>query len=230
MNKEIVVSARRVKQKKKHIKIAKLLLLTLILLLLIIYIVIRILYNNGTFCVSLDKNLYFEKNIIIYDNPDYKVYRTELYAETLETFDNISYKWLPEDIDDYEGSNNGDNYMAYSFYVENIGTAASDYWSEIIIDDVIKRVDEAIRIRVYRNGEPITYAKIGANGEAEDETVAFKSDTLVSLNHVEDFAPGEIDKYTVVMWLEGSDPECVDNIIGGEIQLHMKFNSEFIEK
>ena len=31
------------------------------------------------------------------------------------------------------------------------------------------------------------------------------------------------------MWLEGSDRECTDNLLGGEIKLHMEFNSEFIE-
>ena len=31
------------------------------------------------------------------------------------------------------------------------------------------------------------------------------------------------------MWVEGTDIDCTDNILGGEIKVHMDFNSEFIE-
>ena len=42
--------------------------------------------------------------------------------------------------------------------------------------------------------------------------------------NVTDFKSGSIDKYTVVIWLEGWDPECVDNIMGGEVKLSMNFH------
>lgn len=229
MKEEIVVGVNRVKRKKKLIKIAKLVLLFLLLILLILYIVMGVVYNNGNFSITLDKNLYFDRQILIYDDPDYKVYRTELYASAVEYFDNISYKWLPDNLGEVNGSQNGENYIAYTFYIENMGEDVSDYWTEIIVDDVVKNVDEAVRIRVYKNGEYETYAKIGANGEAEKETTPFVSDKLVAFDHVENFSPGDINKYTIVMWIEGSDPECTDNILGGEVKVHMEFNSEFIE-
>ena len=175
-------------------------------------------------------NLYFDKGLIVYDDSNYKVYRTELYAEVPNTFDNISYKWLPDNLHDYEGgSHNGDNYLAYTFYIENMGEQVSDYWSELVIDDVIKNVDEAVRIRVYRNGEYVTYAKLSSRGTAEPETVPFESDELVVREHVANFEPGDKDKYTIVIWVEGSDPECTDNILGGEFKVHMDFNSEYVE-
>ena len=37
------------------------------------------------------------------------------------------------------------------------------------------------------------------------------------------FKPGAKDKFTVVIWLEGNDPDCLDNIIGGTMKLDMKF-------
>ncbi len=229
MKKEITVGVDKVKRRKKVKKIAKLIILILFLLLILLYFVMGIIYNNGNFSITLDKNLYFERGIIMYDDPTYKVYREELQAPAVDYFDNISYKWLPDDIDETDGSHNGKNYVAYTFYVENTGTDTSDYWSEIIIDDVVKNVDEAVRIRIYRNGEYVTYAKIGSNGQPEKNTVAFESDDLVAMNHIENFGPGQIDKYTIVMWVEGSDPECTDNILGGEIKVHMEFNSEFVE-
>lgn len=227
MNGKILTSANRVKQKKKFIKITKLALLIIVLLLLILYVVFGIVYNSGSFSITLNRNLYLERGLIIYDNPEYKVFRSELYAQTIETFDNISYKWLPDDLNNYTGSHNGDNYIAYSFFIENLGEELTDYYSEIIIDDVIKNVDEAIRVRVYKNGHQTTYAKMAKNGRPEANTLAFESDTLITKDHVENFGPGDIDKYTIVLWLEGTDPECNDNILGGEIKIHMNFNSEF---
>lgn len=216
---------------KKIKRILIVVLLFIFLMLLILYYTIGIIYNSGNFSVTLDKNLYFDKGLIIYDDKDYKVYRSELLAEAPETFDNISYKWLPSTINDSEGgSHNGDNYLAYTFFVENTGNDVSDYWTEVVIEDVIKNVDEAVRIRIYRNGEYVTYAKLAANGEAEPETIAFQDDEIVVMEHIANFRPGDIDKYTIVMWIEGSDPECTDNILGGEFKVHMNFNSEHVDE
>lgn len=226
MEKKIRLSTQKVKWEKRTRRIIIVALLLIFLLLILLYFVIGIIYNNGNFSITLDKNLYFDKGLIIYDDPEYKVYRSELLAPSPDKFDNISYKWLPIDIDQLAGgSHNGKNYLAYTFFVENIGESVSDYWNEVIIDDVIKDVDSAIRIRIYRNGEYVTYAKKAANGENEPNTVSFVSDKVVSENYIADFKPGDLDRYTIVLWIEGSDPECTDNILGGEFKVHMNFNS-----
>lgn len=36
---------------------------------------------------------------------------------------------------------------------------------------------------------------------------------------------GDVDKYTVVIWLDGDDPECVDKIIGGAVEFGFGFDS-----
>ena len=230
MKEIIATQTTKIKQRKKTVKTIKLILLVFILLLLLIYLIVSLIYSNENFSITLDENLYFDKNLIIYDDPQYKVYRSELYAEAPEVFDNISYKWLPENLTETDGSHNGNNYLAYTFYVENIGDKISDYWSEILIDDVIKNVDQVVRVRVYKNDEYVTYAKASAFGTPEKNTVAFETEELIARDHVERIIPGEIIKYTIVLWLEGSDPECTNNIFGGEIKIHMEFNSEFIEK
>jgi len=228
--KSIGVRIDRLKRRKLFLKILRIVLLVLTLILLISYIVMRIIYNNGNFSITLDKNLYFDNGIIIYDDEDYKVYRSELYAASVNYFDNISHKWLPNNLDEGKGSHNGDNYIAYTFFIENTGEEITDYWSEILIDDVIKNVDEAIRVRVYKNGEYVTYAKMSSNGKPEKDTIPFVSDELVVREHAENFKPGDVNKYTIVIWLEGGDIDCTDNILGGEIKMHMEFNSEFIEE
>ena len=38
------------------------------------------------------------------------------------------------------------------------------------------------------------------------------------------FEPEVMMKYTVVIRLEGNDPDCVDSIIGGVMKIEMKFS------
>lgn len=229
-NKKIKLTTDRYKREKLLKRSVILSLLFILLLLLVLHLIIGIIYNKESFSITLDRNLYYQKGLIVYDDPDYKVFRSELFATSPETFDNMSYRWLPEDLANHRGgSHNGDNYLAYTFYVENTGVDVADYYSLIVVDDVIKNVDEAVRLRVYKNDVETTYAKISKRGEAEKHTTPFMNDNEIALDHVENFKPGDIDKYTVVMWLEGTDPECNDNILGGELKISMNFNSEYVE-
>ncbi len=229
-DKNLTLTTAKLKKEKKVKRIVKIILLLILLLLIILYFVVGIIYNRSNFSITLDKNLYYEKGLIIYDDKNYKVYRSELFAESPDTFDNVSYRWLPEDINESEGgSHNGPNYLAYTFFVENTGSETANYYSEIVIDDVIKNVDEAVRIRVYKNDEQTTYAKMSARDLPETNTTPFLEDKLVAFDGNYGLNPGDIDKYTVVLWIEGSDPECNDNILGGEIKISMNFNSEHIE-
>lgn len=232
MKDEVVLKSSKIKRRKKITRIIKISLLIFLLLLLLLYISIGIIYTGGNFSITIDKSMYLENKIIIYDDDNYKVFRTELLAPSIDRFDNISSKWLPEDIANNDGgSHNGDNYVAYTFYIENMGEITTDYWSEVVIDNVLKNLDEAIRIRIYKNGEYVTYAKLGMDGNPEKNTTPFlEDDDVIAREHVETFKPGDRNKYTIVIWLEGTDPECTDNILGGEIKIHMAFNSEVVEK
>ena len=214
----------KLKKEKKLKKKFKLAVILLLLLLLILYFVIGIVYNSGNFSITLDKNLYLDNGIIIYDDFQYKVYRTELLAKAPETFNSIKEIWLPEEIKDYEGgSHNGDSYLVYTFYIENTGDEIASYTREVIIDDVIKNVDAAIRVRIYKNGEYLTYAKLSSEGEVEPNTVPFVDDKIIMSEDVTNFKPNDIDKYTIVLWIEGEDTDCTDNILGGEFKVRMNF-------
>ena len=147
--------------------------------------------------------------------------------------DNISIKWLPNDITEYEGSHNGKNYIAYSFYMENQGDAVLNYWYYIVMDDVIKDADEALRIMIYRNDEVTVYAKGNSiDGEAEPDTKKFLKDKdgTIILEQRKDMKPDDLDKFTVVIWIEGDDPECTNALIGGHVRLHMKLIEEHTEE
>ena len=99
------------------------------------------------------------------------------------------------------------------------------------IDDVILNVDEAIRVMVYLNGEQNVYAKLnGFTEEPEEDTKAFYDDGTVMLECREDFAPGDIDRFTIVIFIEGDDPDCTNALLGGEMKMHMEITEEHIEQ
>ena len=109
--------------------------------------------------------------------------------------------------------------------------AFKKYVDPHVVDDVIKNVDKAIRIMIYRNGEKTLYAKPNERtGLAETGTEVFYSNMEPVLECRENFTSGEIDKFTIVVFLEGDDPDCVDALIGGEMKMHMDIIEEHIAK
>ena len=145
----------------------------------------------------------------------------------MEEMDNTSEKWIPEDVDsdEYYGSHNGFAYIAYTFYVKNMSETVVNYNVSIDIVQNVGNVDEAIRIKVYHNGQPTVYAKLKKDSsEPEPNTTPFYSSKQVMCIERDDFMIGDVDKFTVVIWLEGNDPECTDEIKGGKIKFVMNFN------
>ena len=58
--------------------------------------------------------------------------------------------------------------------------------------------------------------------------IPFITLSTVAEGRVEEVAPMEIHKYTVVIWLEGDDPDCTDELIGGHVgmEINMQLVSE----
>ena len=228
---EVKVTAKKLKKRERNLKIAKRLVIIIFVFLLVLFFILSIVYKGGRFTVTLDPNFTLRSGIVLYENKDDIRYRNKLYANEIEFMDNISGEWIPANIDsEKDGSHNGENYIAYTFYVGNTGEEAINYWYRIKIMDVIKNVDEAIRIAVYQNGEKSVYAKESdLTGKEEPGTIKFYSDQDAMLKERKHLGPKENDKYTVVIYLEGDDPECVDAIIGGELKLKMEIMEEHIE-
>ena len=235
---EVLVKANKISRRKKTIKITKIVSLVLFIFLTLTFIVLSLIYKGGKFVITLDPNADLESSIIIYENKIDRNFARRLYAEEMPFMDNISIKWLPKDIDtEADGDHNGKNYIAYTFYVENTGKENINYWYEVIVDDVIKRVDEGIRIMIYLNGEPTVYAKKNADtNEAEPDTTAFYEgvtngdEYIAVLEQRKALMPGEPDRITVVVWIEGDDPDTVNTLIGGDIKMHMNIREERINQ
>ena len=232
MKNNVEEKAQTIYRKKVIKKIIWIVLLFLLIFISIIYLFLYIVYQGGRFTVNLDKNMSNRKNIYLSENGKLSGKSRELAADTIDYMDNISIKWLPDNLDtETTGSHNGDNYIAYTFYVVNAGKESVNYWYEVDVDDSIKSVDEAIRIMIIRNGKEVVYAKKSREtGKAEEGTKKFVSKSIAVLEQRKDLKPKAKDRFTIVIWIEGDDPECKNELLGGEIKMHMDFTEEHINR
>lgn len=230
MKEKIVNSAKKLARKKTRNRVLKIILIIIVLFLINLYIVLRLMYIGENFTVTLDSEYGRESGLVVYEDPNDIKIRTYLRSEPINYFTDISVNWLPQNIDDEgNGSHNGQNYIAYTFYASNRGQDTINYWATIEIEDVVKNVDEAIRVMVIKNGEKTIYAKKNRNtGNAENNTQPFYSDNVIMLEKNENFQVDSEDKYTIVIWVEGDDPDCTDELIGGEIKMNMRLTEEHI--
>ena len=245
-------------------------LITLVAVLFLIWIMTWLLTTIGDLVITVDSGA-AKKGISIseHENGDGSTFK--LSANMVNEVTNITYDWLPATLDlEAEGSHNGRNYLAYTFYLTNNGKETINYQSMLQSVKAAKDADEACRVMIYKNGEPEVFAKenrglTSSDGSPEPFEKIFKKEIPANytpptpeeieaaaqlpqnkelVNHtdeeiviqpfvdaktvfnteVEGLEPGQTDKYTIVMWIEGEDPECLDVIRDGYVKLMWFFN------
>lgn len=202
-----------------------LLLSAVALILLLTFISAVVQERMGNFTININRMEVYRQGLMLADNKDFKNPKSRLKAAAVQNATNISVDDLPDDLHLTDGEHNGKDYMAYTFYIRNGGREIVDYYANIAIEMEVKGVSDAVRVAVYdENGERTIYAKIARNGEPEPGTVPFVSSDLVMEHYVQNFEVNDVDKYTVVVWLEGDDPQCIDDIIGGMIRMSMNID------
>lgn len=211
---------------KKRRRILRIALGVGIAVLLILFLVSLLVTKWGDLVIDIDRPA-VEKGLILSEDPDFKDKHVTLSAKQKRDVTNITYNWLPVDLDkSKDGEHNGENYVAYTFYCKNVGQEAVDYNATLDITGVAKSADEAVRVMVYKNGKKAIFAKTQYKDRktAETDATAFaeNDDTpVVMRTSSKDFKPDAVDKYTIVIWIEGKDAECVDDIRDGYVRMRM---------
>ena len=205
----------------------RLALLGLLLVVCVLFIVAFMQEKMGNFTINLNRLELYRKGISIADTGTFEDATARLTADAVVDATNISIDDIPEDVDSLEGSHNGKNYMAYTYYIRNAGKEDLGYVARVNIDSCAKGAEKAVRVAVWRNGKRIVYAAPASDGLPEDGCENFESDDLVCSYTEDDFLVGNVDKYTIVIWMEGDDPDCVDSIIGGSVQFSMSIDADY---
>lgn len=200
-------------------------LLVLVFSVLILFIMAFMQEKMGNFTINLNRLELYRKGIAIAESGSFEEPTARLSVNTVQDATNISLADLPDNLDEIDGDHNGRNYMAYTYYVRNAGKEDVNYIASIQLDACSKGAEEAVRVAVWRNGERSVYAMPARDGGPEEFCESFLSDKIVCAYTEENFLVGNVDKYTIVIWMEGDDPECVDSIVGGSVEFSMTIDA-----
>lgn len=218
-------TAKEIRGYNQRMKLLGAMLLMLLVIAIILYVVSALYSNSGSFTVSINKTEMTKYGLSLSESRDMTHMTSQLNAKISESITNISGDIIPANIDEIDGVHNGVNYIAYTFYLQNRGEVEVPIEYSVNMSNISNELDEAIRLRLYVNGVPTTYAKTKRDGTGpEPGTTAFHSATMMMRGRIESLAPGEVVKYTVVLWIEGPDPDCLDSLIGGVLKAEMNFN------
>ena len=215
-------SAKEIRGYKRRMTLLSALLIMLTVVMALMFVVAALYNQSGSFTVSVNKVEMTKYGLSLSESREMTHMTSNLNAKITESITNIASEIIPDNVDEIDGAHNGVNYIAYTFYLKNGGEVEVPCEYSVDMSDITSGLDEAIRLRLYVNGEPTTYAKIKRDGSGpEPGTTPFYSSTVMAKGRIEEFAPGEVVKFTVVIWIEGADPDCLDALVGGQLKAEM---------
>jgi hypothetical protein len=214
------------------------------LLSLIIAIIAYFGQNLGNFVITLPEDTY-RVGIKLSDERDFYYPRTRLVCDPIIGAEMVTYKDIEPMIDtirNHDGQffddRNSDgiidyDYFAYTFYLKNDGTRTVDITFDITISTATKNLDGAIRLVIFTEEKPegTLYQKEDLVAKAENSGVYPDEDywgtdfdgDIVCRSLVKTLARLQIKKFTILIWIEGNDPDSDEGIAGGKLRMDMYF-------
>ena len=186
--------------------------------------------NTGNFIIVLDKDGY-RRGIMLCTEESFGKPEPRLYTSPIGDVNNISYDDIQlQQIKQTDGAfyDTDSSYLAYTFYLKNNGSETVNIQYRVYITETYRNADKAIRVLLVEDDEYERLFQKPDNVECEyrgmPPSIHFVDNDTVVLDIITDFKPGDIKKFSIVIWLEGQDPDCTDDILGGMIKLRMKFD------
>ena len=189
--------------------------------------------SMGTFVISLDEKTY-QSGISLSIDPEFPASYPRLLISPKNNCYPVTYSDIKiDDIlatdGDYEDPD-GKTYIAFTFYLRNEGTTTVDLAFQIQQVQATLGVESAVRVLVIENDT--TYHCYWKDDRTEksqfeetpDEIMSYFFDEQYYCNQdIVNFKPGQVNKYSVVLWLEGWDEECQDNVVGAKLKVDLTF-------
>ncbi|PKK95885.1 MAG: hypothetical protein CVV59_01380 [Tenericutes bacterium HGW-Tenericutes-4] len=222
-------SKRYTRKVSRGIIMERLISVALILMFLTISVVYFFSYTyvNSGYGINVIADQRITKAVSLTEDDNFERLTVGLKASAIVEMDNITYDWLPPDLDERGGGpHNGDNYIAYTFYVLNSGNQDLEYISKLRIKHSTQNVETAIRVKVFTDGVPVIYThtyepQIDALFEGYGIQVKefYAVDERIIAYNIIPLAMEAYNRYTVVVWLEGFDNDCVNDKFSSELQM-----------
>lgn len=230
----------KIAKNKRRLRLLTIILSSIMTAVFVLFALAAYQENTGDFTINLKYRRY-QVGLSLYDNKELQNPTVRLAGDKVMEMGDMTYEdfndYFP-DIDDIDGSHNGVDYFAYTFYISNVDREYLDYSLQMQKLESVKGVDEAVRVLIIEDsmlhGMPgnerirTRYAKPPVDNPAGTEGYTdqnWESDETVFTKQVTRFAPGDVHKYTVVFYLEGWDPECIEPIKGGMVKFALQFEA-----
>ena len=230
---------------------AKKLLLMAAAILAIVFLIAFITEEKGHFTINLTADM-LREGFVLAEDEKFSDEKTRLFAEEITNSNATSIYEMSRKLHEIDGPHNGPGYMAYTFYLKNCGELMTNYGYTVNILSETLSTASAAWVMFFEDDRQIIYAQAQPNGHPEElygypsapyieyafypedqyytedgfvgiVTTPFVDEDTVLQGYVEDFEPGAVKKYTIIVWLEGDDPDCNNSILGG----HVGFNIQF---
>ena len=220
--------------------------------------------NVGNFVVGIkEADDRGDAKIMLSDRADYSSPTPLLTAKGLPEMADCSKETLGDDYTLIEGIGAKNDtllrrYMAFSFFLMNVGTEVVDISYVVTLFDDAKAVHRVLRFWIIENNpdsiifnhnEVYAYERDLNNPEEAAEQAAYEAAIGGAIYKTKNFkdqsnpknivvcrekhttlAPGNVIKYTVAIWLEGYEPRCNNELIGAKLKATMTFTAEIPEE
>lgn len=210
------------------------LLASLFLACLIIILSLFMGQEAGNFVIQVESGN-VRKSITLttsLENPDYT---SRLEASSVTNMTNTTYSRFQNRIDNYRNTDGvfiDEDMHVYSltFYLVNDCEETLDVIASMYYSNVTNNLETAVRILTIssQNDTMNCYQakdEVETDYGAEYPSVSHFPGSGVAFNeNILAFGPRKTIKYTILFWLEGMDPDCVDAIRLGTIRFSLKLS------
>lgn len=185
--------------------------------------------NAGNFVMSVDTAARL-RGITMSLDPEFETSTSRLMSDPINSARDVTYAWIKREEIIATPGNYVDidhDYVAYTFWVKNEGFETVDLSYYVRITEEYSNLASAIRVLIIDAGVETLYMKEDSVEKDYSrwipEAEYFLTSATVMRKVIPDFNPGETRAFSIVIWLEGHDPDTTDEILGGMIKMTMNF-------
>lgn len=229
-------SVMKVKKRMRRNRLYRLTFIASGILSLIFVLITFYGQNAGNFIMTVDHDAY-QRGIVLSKEDTFRDPQARLMTRAIDEAIDMNYSWLKIDEVKLATGNYIDpdfDYLAFTFHIKNNGSEIVDVGYHIRITEVYKDMDHAIRVLVIEEDVETVYKKperFDAGTPVADhlsgiKPINFLTETIVTRKKIQFFRPGDTRKFSVIIWIEGTDPDTTDEILGGLVKMQMMFTIE----
>lgn len=208
----------------------------------------------GFFRVTLSNELLTQGFLLSYDKA-FSDPAPYLDTGRMQEVNAINIQDIQEQIAGLDGPLALDNLTACSFYVKNNSNATQSFKWSLNRNRSTRGVDRACWIAFFEEDEAGIYSMANTQDptlperqegllltpfraslknpqytlEEDDswslEALPFEDERIICRGSDASFAPGEVKRFTVIIWVEGTDPDAVESMLGGHAGFGVTFKA-----